>query len=63
MLVSESHRAIGAHEVMNHIAPAPARLLRFVLFVLIAVPPPGLAQRRTPDLGQMSIEDLLVWRF
>ena len=57
-LGSEFDRATGARRGMNHtcpLLPAPA----LVLFVLVGVPPPGLAQGRAPDLGQTSIEDLL----
>src|SRR5712671_3374330 len=34
-------------------------LLALVLVGLMAVPSPGFAQGRVPDLGQMSIEDLM----
>jgi len=36
-----------------------ARLRLLVLFGLVALPSPGLAQRRVPDLSQVSIEDLM----
>lgn len=35
------------------------RLLFLVLFGFTAVPSPGLAQSRVPDLSQVSIEDLM----
>jgi iron complex outermembrane receptor protein len=35
------------------------RLLLFVVIGLLAVPSPGRAQNRVPDLGQLSIEDLM----